>query len=95
LVAPLIFIPFVENAFKYGVSTKEQSVITIHIKSYGSTIEFYAKNLIVQSANNLMENTGIGINNVKRRLALLYPDKYQLTNVTENDSYIVKLTINT
>ena len=95
LVAPLIFIPFVENAFKYGISTKEQSNITIHIKSEGSIIQFYSKNLIVQSVNNLMENTGIGINNVKRRLALLYPEKHQLSAVTQNKYYIVNLTINT
>ncbi len=95
LIAPLIFIPFVENAFKYGVSTKEQSNIQIHIKSDGTTIEFYSKNLIVQSVNNLMENTGIGINNVKRRLALLYPDKHQLSTEIKDGYYIVNLTINT
>jgi hypothetical protein len=95
LIAPLIFIPFVENAFKYGVSTIEQSNIIIHIKSNGTTIEFYSKNLIVQSVNNLMENTGIGINNVKRRLALLYPNKHQLTTEIVNGYYIVNLTINT
>ncbi|MDO9156033.1 MAG: sensor histidine kinase, partial [Sediminibacterium sp.] len=65
LVAPLIFIPFVENAFKYGVSTKEQSSIEINLKVTDHTIYFYAKNYIVHSENNMMENTGIGINNVK------------------------------
>ncbi|WP_439506886.1 sensor histidine kinase [Sediminibacterium sp.] len=95
LVAPLIFIPFVENAFKYGVSTKENSSIDITLKITDHTIYFYAKNFIVQSENNLMENTGIGINNVKRRLSLLYPEKYTLSNITENGYYIVNLSINT
>lgn len=95
LVAPLIFIPFVENAFKYGVSTKEQSSIEINLKVTEHTIYFYAKNYIVHSENNMMENTGIGINNVKRRLELLYPEKHQLSHLTENGYYIVNLEINT
>lgn len=95
LVAPLIFIPFVENAFKYGVSTKEQSSIEINLKVTDYTIYFYAKNYIVHSENNMMENTGIGINNVKRRLELLYPEKHQLSHVSENGYYIVHLEINT
>ena len=86
LVAPLLFIPFVENAFKYGVSTKESSNIHITIKTEGHTILFTAVNYIVPSENNLMENTGIGINNVKRRLELMYPGKHQLST-TENDNY--------
>ncbi|MBA4257590.1 MAG: hypothetical protein C0446_00375 [Chitinophaga sp.] len=95
LVAPLIFIPFVENAFKYGISTKEKSTIEINLKIVNHTIHFYSKNYIVQSENNMMENTGIGINNVKRRLELLYPEKYELSNFSENGHYIVNLSINT
>jgi sensor histidine kinase YesM len=95
LVAPLIFIPFVENAFKYGVSTKEQSSIEIKLTILDNMIHFYSKNYIVQSENNMMENTGIGINNVKRRLELLYPEKFELSNQKENGYYIVNLTINT
>ena len=95
LIAPLIFIPFVENAFKYGVSTKEKSSIVIHIKSEGNNIHFTSSNFIVQSENNLMENTGIGINNVKRRLALLYADKHQLAVSEQNGYYLVTLNINT
>ncbi len=95
LVAPLIFIPFVENAFKYGVSTKEQSSIEINLKVTENTIYFHAKNYIVHSENNMMENTGIGINNVKRRLELLYPEKHQLRHLNHNGYYIVNLEINT
>lgn len=95
LVAPLVFIPFVENAFKYGVSTKEQSSIEIKLTISDNMIHFYSKNYIVQSENNMMENTGIGINNVKRRLELLYPEKFELNNQKENGYYIVNLTINT
>jgi len=95
LIAPLIFIPFVENAFKYGVSTKESSNIDITINTNGNKILFYASNNIVASESNLMENTGIGINNVKRRLELMYPDRHQLSTTIENKTYVVKLEITT
>lgn len=95
LIAPLLFIPFVENAFKYGVSTKEASSINIEIKTVGNTIVFTAVNYIVPSENNLMENTGIGINNVKRRLELMYPGKHQLSTTQKDNYYTVHLEIAT
>ncbi len=93
LVAPLLFIPFVENAFKYGVSTKEPSSINIDIRTEGNIILFSAVNYIVASENNLMENTGIGINNVKRRLELMYPGKHKLTTTEKDHYYTVNLEI--
>ncbi|MES2005067.1 MAG: sensor histidine kinase [Bacteroidota bacterium] len=93
LVAPLLFIPFVENAFKYGVSTKESSSINIDIRTEGNIIHFSAVNYIVPSENNLMENTGIGINNVKRRLELMYAGKHRLTTTQKNNYYSVHLEI--
>ncbi len=95
LVAPLLFISFVENAFKYGVSTKESSSISISIKTQGTTILFTSKNYIVGSENNLMENTGIGINNVKRRLVLMYPTKHILKTTIADNYYFVELEIET
>lgn len=95
LVAPLLFIPFVENAFKYGVSTKEASTISIKIRTDGNIIHFTAVNYIVPSENNLTENTGIGINNVKRRLELMYPGKHKLTSFEKDNYYHVYLEIET
>lgn len=95
LIAPLLFIPFVENAFKYGVSTKETSSIDIRIEARDNLVLFSAINKIVATESHLMENTGIGINNVKRRLELMYADKHTLTTKIENNQYIVKLEIHT
>lgn len=95
LIAPLLFIPFVENAFKYGVSTKESSNIDIEIGTRETTIFFSARNYIVPSENNLMENTGIGINNVKRRLELMYPGKHHLSTIEKDNYYTVQLEIET
>ena len=93
-IAPLLFIPFIENAFKYGVSTKEASTISIHLTTKTNRVIFDATNYIVPSENNEMEKTGIGINNVKRRLELLYPGKHKLTCEAYQQSYTVHLEIN-
>jgi two-component system, LytTR family, sensor kinase len=92
-IAPLLFIPFVENAFKYGISTKSISEINIHIESLDNKIIFTSSNSIVKSENNMMENTGIGINNVKRRLELMYSDKHVLTNTIKDNIYLVHFEI--
>ena len=92
-IAPLLFIPFVENAFKYGISTKSTSEINIHIESVDDKIIFSSSNYIVKSENNMLENTGIGINNVKRRLELMYSDKHVLTNTIKDNIYYVHLEI--
>jgi hypothetical protein len=93
LVAPLIFIPFVENAFKYGITTKQDSTIEIHLNVLENKLDFNVKNLIVISENNMLENTGIGINNVKRRLELMYPEKHKLTYEAKDNFYYVHLEI--
>ncbi|MFL9483724.1 sensor histidine kinase [Chitinophagaceae bacterium LWZ2-11] len=92
-IAPLLFIPFVENAFKYGVSTKDFSGITFTMNAEDEAVTFTAINNIVKSENAIHETTGIGINNVKRRLELLYPGKHTL-NVSElNNTFKIELHI--
>lgn len=93
LVAPLLFIPFVENAFKYGISTKHKSTIQILLEVTANAIKLTVINFIVTSENNLPENTGIGINNVKRRLELMYPGKHSLTSSISENNYYVHLEI--
>jgi len=93
MIAPLLFISFVENAFKYGVSTKENSSIDIQLKCIDNQLTFTANNHIVTSENNIQETTGIGINNVKRRLALLYPNKHELNIENQQSTYSVTLHI--
>jgi hypothetical protein len=94
-VAPLLFIPFVENAFKYGVSAKAASSINIDITVSGDLITFTSDNDIVKSDSFINETTGIGINNVKRRLELLYPGKYTLNASEVGNTFKVHLTIYT
>ena len=93
-VAPLLFIPFIENAFKYGVSTKENSNIEIELLAEEKSVTLHVKNTIVHKENS-MDTTGIGINNVKRRLALSYPNKHTLFVEENQQEFIVHLTIET
>lgn len=79
LIEPLLFIPFVENAFKYGLHNQEKSLIQIGIKVLENKLFFYAENDVFES-NMPEENgdSGIGIQNVERRLALHYPASHKL-----------------
>jgi two-component system, LytTR family, sensor kinase len=92
-IAPLIFIPFVENAFKYGVSTIEASEIMIRLDVAGNIVHLFVQNHIVKGAKQSTINTGIGIVNVKRRMELLYPGKHKLSIDEKSSEYTVNLEI--
>ncbi|MCJ8288422.1 MAG: sensor histidine kinase [Crocinitomicaceae bacterium] len=91
-IAPLLLIIFVENAFKYGVSTEEKSTISIDIKRENDTFIFSVENDKMDLLDD-GDNTKIGLKNVKNRLNLIYGKKHRLT-ITENEkSYHVNLEI--
>ncbi len=96
-IAPMIFLPFIENAFKHGVSATQPSYIDINIGQHNSTVDLNVINTIIKEQNNNLEaGSGIGLNNTRRRLDLLYPGKYSL-KIDENDAentYSVHLTLN-
>ncbi len=88
-VAPLIFIAFVENAFKF--STREDDTanyIKIGLRQTGNQVVFECSN---SYEKNEQDTGGIGLNNVKRRLELLYKDQYTLTIKKEQQDYSVQL----
>lgn len=90
-IAPLIFIPFIENAFKYGVSTKDNSVIDIAIKIEAASLNVAVKN--TKARANLENKLGLGIENTKKRLRLSYPGKHQLEIINAEKSFSVNLSI--
>jgi len=81
-IAPLMLLPFVENAFKHGTSNEHRECwITIDLKVKDLTILFKVENSVSdgEPMNNLMGyKSGIGLKNVKRRLELLYPVRHSL-----------------
>ena len=87
-IAPLVLIPFIENAFKHGDFTGEAGlVVTIHIRENKLDVFFMNKK------GNHQKDTagGIGLENVKRRLRLLYPGKHSLHIDDNNESFTVNL----
>ncbi len=95
-IAPLILIPFVENAFKHGISIKNKSNININLITDGCKVNFNISNTINKlRLNRNEENSGFGLNNVQKRLELIYPNKHNLDIEQINDVYTVSLTIDT
>jgi two-component system LytT family sensor kinase len=92
LIAPLILIPFVENVFKYGISSHEASSVTIKLSADEKTITLFCQNKLFQSLRRI-ERTGIGLSNTKQRLEFLYPNKHLLNITTEHHFYTVLLTL--
>ena len=94
-IAPLILIPFVENAFKYGVNAEENSKIDITITCYEKDLVLYVFNNKVTIQHKTVEQSGLGIENTKRRLRLLYPLSHRISieNNPENFSVTLQLTL--
>lgn len=97
-IAPMLLLPFLENAFKHGVSATRPSEIFIGLTQVDQTLRVEVRNtLFTEKRVNLDESNGIGLVNTRRRLDLLYPNQYAL-NITEhtpNDEYLVELTLHT
>jgi sensor histidine kinase YesM len=95
-IAPMLLIPFIENAFKHGISLKEESQIRISLELKQSTLYFDVFNTKhVRSENDPEKNSnGIGLLNVKHRLQLVYPDKHELVIRETSNDYFVHLMIN-
>lgn len=95
-IVPLLLISFVENAFKHGVNaTIGKAWVHISLKQENETILFEVENSKPDSKKEQNAASGIGIENTKRRLALIYPEKHEL-NISETaDSYKVSLTLHT
>jgi two-component system LytT family sensor kinase len=94
-IGPMLLIPFIENAFKHGISLKEPSYIRVSLLTKGKTLYFDISNSIHPKTTQDPEqnNNGIGMNNVKQRLRLLYPNRHELTIRESGKEYFVHLTI--
>ncbi|SHN31590.1 Histidine kinase [Cyclobacterium lianum] len=97
-IAPMLLLPFLENCFKHGISAKDESRIEIGIELKGKVLYLHTRNTIFPANPNSKEklSSGIGLNNTKRRLALIYGTEYRLEIDQENreNEFRVDLTIN-
>ncbi|MEN0049427.1 MAG: histidine kinase [Bacteroidota bacterium] len=91
-VPPLLLIPFVENAFKHSkIESQNEGWIEIDLKTNEKQLSFEVKNSIPSANYTKDEVGGIGLENVKRRLALLYPDKHQLAIKNKENQFTIRL----
>ncbi len=95
-IAPMLLNPFVENAFKHGISFRNPSWIYITLTHDAQKLYFKVHNSLhpkneVDSDNELLENNGIGLENVKKRLELIYPNRFTLDIQTSDNDYFVSL----
>jgi len=94
-IAPMLLIPFVENAFKHGISLREPSHIKISLQTREKVLFFDVSNSIHPKGLNDPERdkSGIGLENVKQRLNLLYPNRHELTIRESAKEFFIHLTV--
>jgi sensor histidine kinase YesM len=93
-IEPMLLIPFVENAFKHGTGYVDQPFIDINLAAREGVLDFQVRNKFDQEANTSKdESSGIGLNNVRSRLTLLYPGRHDLLIHTERQLFSIHLTL--
>jgi LytS/YehU family sensor histidine kinase len=91
----MLLIPFVENAFKHGISFREVSHIKVTLEIKNNTLYFdvYNSKHARQENDPEKDKSGVGLENVKQRLKLLYPGKHELILRETSKEFFVHLTI--
>jgi sensor histidine kinase YesM len=93
-IAPMLLTPFIENALKHGVNPEQKSHIKINLALQKNELHLFVSNNKVCTQQETTERSGLGIENTKKRLQLIYPGKHLLT-VNESDKHFeVSLHIN-
>lgn len=96
-IAPLLFISLVENTFKHGISQTEPSFITIHMAfepAQSKTLCCTFSNSYFPKGENDHSGSGIGVDNLKKRLGLIYPNTAQFETTVKDGVYCSRLTLN-
>ena len=95
-IAPMLLIPFVENAFKHGISAKEKSWIRLNLRCLAGSVHLDLVNSVHPDKPNSeksREESGVGLENVKKRLELLYPQQHQLNIIANDSDFFVHLSV--
>ncbi len=92
-IAPLMMLPLVENAFKYGVHPSDPCHITVFILENGGRLECRVENTLVPKPTSSQTKSGIGLANLKRRLELCYAGRFQYKAESKDGVYIGELKI--
>jgi len=93
-IPPMVLIPFVENAFKHGISLDDPSFVHIVLKAQAERLDFSVKNSAHGPRSEYTESkAGLGLSNVRRRLELLYPGRHTLKILNTEKVFEVSLSI--
>jgi len=92
-VAPLLFISLVENAFKHGVNARYPSFVRIGMRYADGKLLFRCQNSLFEKQGSDHIGSGIGLENMKRRLELLYPGKYSYKQQADENTYTVEVVL--
>lgn len=93
-IEPMLLIPFVENAFKHGTGYPGHPAIDINLQVKDGVLSFLVKNKFDRAGDTSKdENSGIGLNNVRSRLSLLYPDTHELVIHDNDNIFNITLTL--
>ena len=92
-VAPLLFISLIENAFKHGVNARHPSFVKVSMLMDGDDLVFACDNSLFEKQGTDRIGSGIGLENMKRRLELLYPGRYTYEQTAADDTYHVQVTL--
>ncbi|EAR01898.1 sensor histidine kinase [Maribacter sp. HTCC2170] len=93
IIPPLLFISFIENAFKYGTDYKGKTNVKINLLIAEESIHLTILNKI-GTFKKKTESSGVGLENVRNRLKLLYPDSHKLNVKNDGETYLVDLVLN-
>ena len=93
-IAPLLFISLIENAFKHGVSSNRNSMVDIRLDATADQITFCCQNTNYPKDEQNRSGSGIGLENTRRRLDLLYPHRYTWEqSISDDNIYQIKITL--
>lgn len=93
-IEPMLLIPFVENAFKHGTDYEDEPFIDIHLTAGEGELVFQVRNKFEPGTGTSKDETsGIGLNNVRTRLALLYPGRHELVIHKDKHLFSIHLTL--
>jgi two-component system LytT family sensor kinase len=91
IIAPVLFLPFIENAFKHTTSEGIARGLEVRFNLHEDSIDFYCSNYLTQSENKGIG--GFGLENIMKRLEIQYPGHYTLQTGSSEDKYITRLTL--
>ncbi|HCX22722.1 MAG: hypothetical protein CMB80_15700 [Flammeovirgaceae bacterium] len=96
ILEPMLLIPFIENSFKHSnIEEADDAFIEINLRTENSTIRLEVKNSFSETTQTKDHTPGIGMQNVRQRLNLVYPNRSELTQKVENGVFIVNVEIDT